>query len=86
MKIQEGYIVRKIGSKFYAVSAARVAEDGAMIALNETGAFLWELLAEETDMDAVVQALVREYDIDEATARKDAEAYIQMLREVGALA
>lgn len=86
MKIQEGYVVRKIGTKYYAVSVTRVANDGGMIALNETGAFLWELLKEETDMDTLVAALVREYAIDEATARADAETYIGMLKEVGALA
>ncbi len=86
MKIQDGYIVRKIGSKHYAVSAARVAEGGGMIALNETGAFLWELLKEETDLDTIVQAMTEKYEIDRETAKQDALAYIDMLKEVGALA
>ena len=86
MKIKEGYVVRKIGTKYYAVSAARAAEGGGMIALNETGAFIWDLLKEETDADAVAKALAAKYEIDMEIALRDTEAYIRMLSEVGALA
>lgn len=86
MKIKEGYIVRKIGSKFYAVSAARAAEGGGMIALNETGAFIWDLLKEDTTVEAIAKALVERYEIDTETATRDTEAYLCMLKEAGALA
>ncbi len=86
MKIKDGFVVRKIGSKYYAVSAARAAEGGGMIALNETGAFIWDLLKEETDAVAVATALAAKYEIDAETALRDTEAYLQMLAEVGALA
>lgn len=86
MKIKEGYVVRKIGTKYYAVSAARAAEGGGMIALNETGAFIWELLKEETTEEAVANALAEKYEIDMETALRDTQAYIHMLNEVGALA
>lgn len=86
MKIKDGYIVRKIGSKYYAVSAARAAEGAGMIALNETGAFIWDLLKEETDVDTVANALVEKYEIDIETAKRDTEAYIGMLKEADALA
>ena len=86
MKIKEGYVVRKIGTKYYAVSAARAAEGGGMIALNETGAFIWDLLKEETDAEAVAKALAAKYEIDMEIALRDTEAYIRMLSEVGALA
>ncbi len=86
MKIKEGYIVRKIGTKYYAVSASRVAEGAGMIALNETGAFIWELLKEETTVEAVAKALAEKYEIDIETATRDTEAYLCMLKEAGALA
>ncbi|MBE6679201.1 MAG: PqqD family protein [Ruminococcaceae bacterium] len=87
MKIKEGYIVRKIGSKFYAVSAARAAEGAGMIALNETGAFIWDLLKEENTVEAIAKALTERYEgLDIETATKDTEAYIGMLKEAGALA
>lgn len=86
MKIKDGYIVRKIGSKFYAVSAARAAEGGGMIALNETGAFIWDLLKEDTTVENIAKALVERYEIDVETATRDTEAYLCMLKEAGALA
>ncbi len=86
MKIKEGYIVRKIGSKYYAVSAARAAEGGGMIALNETGAFIWDLFKEENDVETVAKALAEKYEIDMPTALADTEAYVNMLKEVDALA
>lgn len=86
MKIKDGYIVRKIGTKYYAVSAARAAEGGGMIALNETGAFIWDLLKEETDVASIAKTLAEKYEIDIDTATRDTEAYICMLKEAGALA
>jgi len=85
MRIKDGYIVRKIGSKYYAVSAARAAEGGGMIALNETGAFIWELFKEENTVENAAQALAEKYEIDIETATRDTEAYIKMLTEVDAL-
>ena len=86
MKIRDGYIVRKIGTKYYAVSAARAAEGGGMIALNETGAFIWDLLKEDTTVDAVASALAEKYGIDLDMAKADTEAYVNMLKEADALA
>ena len=86
MKIKDGYIVRKIGSKFYAVSVSQVSAGGGMIALNETGAFIWDLMKEETDADKVAAALAEHYEIDLDTAKKDTDTFIGMLSEVGALA
>ena len=86
MRIKDGYIVKKIGTKYYAVSAARAAQGGGMIALNETGAFIWDLLKEETSVEAVAKALAEHYGIDVDTATRDTEAYVTMLKEAGALA
>lgn len=86
MKIKDGYIVRKIGSKFYAISVSQVSAGGGMIALNETGAFIWDLMKEETDADKVAAALAERYEIDFDTAKKDTEAFVGMLSEADALA
>ena len=86
MKIKDGYIVRKIGTKYYAVSAARAAEGGGMIALNETGAFIWDLLKEDNTVEAIAKTLVEKYEIDLDTAMSDTEAYVNMLKEADALA
>ena len=86
MKIKDGYIVRKIGSKYYAVSPMRAAAGGGMIALNETGAFIWELFKEENTLENAAKSLAEKYEIDIETATRDTEAYVNMLKEVDALA
>ena len=86
MKIKDGYIVRKIGTKFYAVSVSQVSNGGGMIALNETGAFIWDLMKTETDADTIANALAARYEIDVDTAKHDTDAFIGMLKEADALA
>lgn len=86
MKIKDGYIVRKIGTKYYAVSVSQVSGGGGMIALNETGAFIWDLMKEETDVDTVAGALAEKYEIDLETAKRDTDAFVNMLKEADALA
>lgn len=39
--------------------------------LNDSGARLWELLGEGHGLDDAIQTLVREFDVDEATARRE---------------
>ena len=49
--------------------------------LNETGVFLWKHMQEDCTEDALVQAIVEEYDTTEACARKDVRAFIKQLQE-----
>ena len=39
--------------------------------LNESGVRLWELLADGQGFDDAIQTLVREFDVDETTARRE---------------
>ena len=86
MKIKSEFLVRKIGSKYYAVSGARAAAGDGMIALNETGAEIWKLMQDETDTETVAKALTEIYDVDLAKARQDVEAFVLRLKEADALA
>jgi hypothetical protein len=57
-----------------------------MITLNDTGAFLWEKLQEETTQEALVAALLGEYDVDEETAKASVAAFVEKLNANGFLA
>lgn len=57
-----------------------------MIKLNESGKFLWSLLVKETTRDALVDALMAEYEIDRAVAERDVDAFLDTLRKFGVLA
>ena len=84
MKIKEGFLLRQVAGQMVALPSGD--ELDMMIALNDTGAFLWERLQTETDEAALVSALLAEYDTDEAAARQDVAAFVGRLKENGVLA
>lgn len=87
MKIKDGFMLRKVGSETVVV-ATGVASVGfnGIIRLNGTGEFLWGLLGQDTTEDALIAAMLEEYDIDEATAKKDIAAFVGRLKEADLLA
>ncbi|MBQ1978176.1 MAG: PqqD family protein [Ruminococcus sp.] len=82
MKIKENFMLRKVADCFVVVPiGAAVAQFNGMINLNEAGAFLWQQLESDTTPEAVVAAMLEQYDVDEATAKADVEKFIAQLRE-----
>ena len=87
MKIAEGYILRQIADAYVVVPLTSPLVDfKSIISLNESGAFLWEKMEQDTTEEALLQALLAEYDIDEATAKADLDEFIGLLQEAGLLA
>lgn len=86
MKLKNTYLLRQIAGQTVVLPASAELDLNMMITLNETGAFLWERLAEETDETALVSALLGEYDVDEATAAAAVKNFVKKLRDNGFLA
>ena len=81
MKIKDGYLIRDIAGAHVVVPAGeQVAEFNGLMTLNETAAFIWNVLAVGANEDEVVNALLGEYDIDEVTARNDVKKVIELLK------
>lgn len=86
MKIKDGFVVNKVGSQHVVVPVGQASvERHCMVRLNGTGAFLWNQLAAETTEEALVQALLAEYAVDEGTARADVAASLGKLRDADLL-
>ena len=84
LKIKDGFIVREILDSYMAVPVGeRTREVHGVIALNETGAFLWKMLEENTSEDKLIASMVKEYEITEKTAKDDIKEYLSFLREKG---
>lgn len=82
MKVKTGYVVRKIGNQFIAVPVgSRTRELHGMIALNETGAFLWKKLETEQTTDSLSDLLMEEYEIDAAHAHESVERFLKLLSD-----
>lgn len=86
MKLKDGFLLRQIAGQNVALPAGGNLDLNMMITLNETGAFLWERLQQETDTSALVSALLAEYDVDEARATAAVAAFVRKLEENGFLA
>ncbi len=55
------------------------------LSVNETGATLWPLLADGATRAALIAALLGEFDVTEAQADTDVDAFIGSLRDLGLL-
>ena len=82
MRIKEGYIVRKIVDDYIVVPTGdNIVDFAVAVSLNESGAFLWDILKEETEEAALIQALMQEFEgVDEETAKTDVSDFVSLLR------
>lgn len=56
------------------------AEDSSLHILNEVGTAIWEAADGRTPLDQIVErAVCAQYDVDPATARRDAEEFVAAL-------
>ena len=86
MKIRKELIRREIAGDVILVPVGgTVLENNGLFALNELGAFLWDRLESAEDEETLVQAVLAEYEVDEATARTDTAQFLQKLREMDIL-
>ena len=81
MKIKDGFILREIAGQTVVIPSDTRLDTSMMITLNDTGAFIWQQLQQETDVAAITQALLAEYDVDAETARSCVEAFVAKLRD-----
>lgn len=55
-------------------------------AITGIGSRVFQLLAEEQSLDDLVTTILAEYEVDEATARRDVEMFVDRLRQAQLLA
>ena len=86
MKIKNGFVSRQVaGSNVVVATGEQSKSFNGIIKLNESGMILWNLLVDGADKNALVEALLAEYDIDKATAEADVDKFVGVLRDAGAL-
>lgn len=85
MKIKNGYILKEFGGEAVVIESGSANGRSSIIELNESGIVLWKALEKGADLDGLAQALTAEYDIDAATAKRDAEKFVETIRSAGAL-
>ena len=86
MRVKEGFVLHNIGEEYMAVATGKAAENfNGIVRSNETGAYVFELLQQETTEDAIVDAMCERYEADREVIQKDVAKIIQQMREAGFL-
>ncbi|MBQ3782461.1 MAG: PqqD family protein [Lachnospiraceae bacterium] len=81
MKIKEDMMLRNINGEWMVIPMGeRLMEFTGMLRLNESGAFMWNYLQEGTTKENLVEALLSEYEVDEQTATKAVDEFVEMLK------
>ena len=73
------------GTKVIVPVGPAVTEFPGMITVNDTGAYLWELLETEQTVDTLVAALLEKYEVAQEQAKADVEAFLAKLQPTGAI-
>jgi len=83
MKIHSDFTIQKVGTSYVAVPIGETSKHfHAMLRLNDTGAFLWKLMAEkDCTEEELVDALLAEYEVEREIAARDVHALVEMMRE-----
>ena len=58
-------------------------DEGTYFGVTGVGRAIWDLLAETTTVDSIVQELLARYDIDEATCRSEVDSFVSDLADQG---
>lgn len=72
-----GLVTRKTGSEYVLVPVTNnIADMNSVYTLNETGAFIWELIDGKRNVEEIINAVTEEYDIDKGSAGEDVFSFI----------
>lgn len=81
MNIKKKLLKRQIaGDAFLVPIGKEVYDSNGLFLLSEVGEFIWDRLAQAQGVDDILKAILEEYDVDEAVARQDVEAFLEKLR------
>jgi len=81
VKLKDGFLLREIAGRIVVVPVSDSLNLNLMISLNSTGRFLWERLEAGACAQELKDALMETYQVSEALAQSDVDAFIEKLRE-----
>lgn len=86
MKINEEFILRQIADEYLLIPVGETAQTvKGMIALSESGYLLYQKLRECCSREGLVKAILAEYEVEEATAAEDVDAFLNQMRDLNIL-
>lgn len=86
MHLKHTFEITELDGQFVAVPVGEGTDTfHGVIKLNETAAFIFDLLKRDVSIDAIIDSLENEYDASRETLEKDVRKYISEFDEKGLL-
>lgn len=86
MKVKSDFILREVAGSYVVVPVNDLTMDfNGMINLNETGAFLFELLQKGAEKSELISRMLEEYEVTAEKAEADIDKFIQKLKDADVL-
>ncbi len=81
MKTKKGFMLRSVAGRHIVVAVGQASVDfNGLITLNETGAYIWRKLADGCTYDELLNDMLSDYEVDEATARSGIDGFLETAR------
>ncbi len=81
--LKSNFVSREVGNELIIVPlSANVAHMNELFTLNETAKFIWENIDKQSSMEGLINLVTVSFDINEETAAKDIEAFLENLERM----
>lgn len=88
MKKKPGFALNSVcGENFLIAEGVENIDFSSLVCLNESSTYLWKTIGDDEEFDAqkLADLLVKEYEVDDATALADAQNLIDKMLEAGVI-
>lgn len=86
MKINSGFILRKVGTDHVVVAVGEASKAfHGMIKLNDSAAYIWKQIEAGLEPNEIVADLTTNYTVDAETAKKYVDDLVAMMKQNGIL-
>lgn len=86
MKVKKSFVLKNIaGNNVVLPTGAETTKFSGMLQINETGAFLWDVLKKNVTEDDLVNAMLAEYNVSAEQAKADVAEFVKTLKSAGVI-
>lgn len=74
-------VTRKTGNEYVLVPVTdNIADMDSVYTLNETGAFIWDVIDGKKSIEEIIELVTDEYEIDKTSAGNDVNEFIEKMK------
>ena len=82
MKINDSFILKEVAGNYVVIPVDDdVLDFNGVITVNEVGAIIWKGIEDGKSKKDIIDLIMKEYDIDEATVTKDIDEFVSNLAQ-----